>query len=87
MFAFSADNQDELIRLQDEDRAATILQNVGRVLRREDKEEEAHRVIVIENLETENQSNAVVESVSTMANGNVENIYLRPFVKKNVVVN
>jgi hypothetical protein len=85
MFAFSADNQDELIRLQDEDRAGTILQNVGRVLRREDAEEEAHRVIVIEKLETENQFNAVVESISTMANGNVDSIYLRSFVKKNIV--
>jgi hypothetical protein len=85
MFAFSADNQTELIRLQDEDRAATILQNVGRVLRREDKEKEAHRVIVIENLDTENQFKAVVDTISTMANGNIDNIYLRAFVKKTVV--
>jgi hypothetical protein len=85
MFAFSADTQDELVRLQDEDRAATILQNVGRVLRREPEEREAHRVIVIENLETEHQFRAVVDSISTMANGNIDNIYLRAFVKKNVV--
>lgn len=85
MFAFSADNQNELIRLQDEDRAATILQNVGRVLRRENEEEEAHRVIIIENLDTESQLKAAVDTISTMSNGNVDNIYLRAFVKKNVV--
>jgi len=66
-------------------RAGTILQNVGRVLRRELGKERAQRVIVIEHVETQSQFNAVVDSISTMVNENVDSIYLKTFVKKDVV--
>ena len=42
-------------------------------------------MIVIEHVETQSQFNAVVDSISTMVNENVDSIYLKAFVKKDVV--
>ncbi len=78
--AFVTDDPDAIHDLVLMDRAGTLIQNIGRILRRSKTKTEAVKVVVLEELNSEEELNAVVKQIAPMSHVPVESWWVPEFI-------
>lgn len=75
MFAYSVKNEEELAEAHANTRTTVVKQNIGRVMRTTDDEENSYRVIVVHNCDTHEDAESLTAQLAELAN-NVQFEYL-----------
>jgi len=83
--AYVTDDPETLKEQLQEERANTIIQNVGRILRRADTGQRAIKVVVIEQLEEESELSVLVKALSGMSHESVESWWAPDFLSNEEV--
>ena len=78
--AYVTDNPETIRKLINEDRAITLTQNIGRILRRSTKSQSAVKIIVLEELESEDELVGVADQLGQMSIQPVESWWVPEYL-------